>query len=80
MTPMFASPVLPGGIGICTLCPLTLEPCGPQVEAASGGARSWVPAFDEAGYRHEAKRLGITAPKVEEVVAWHKDYSRRLLA
>jgi hypothetical protein len=35
------------------------------VETAGGGAHGWAPAFDEAGYRHEARRLGITAPQVD---------------
>lgn len=53
-------------------------------KVGGGGAHGWLPAFDEAGYRHEARRLGITAQKVEEVVAmtsaWHQGYNNSLSA
>lgn len=36
---------------------------------------SWLQPLDEAAYRHEAQRLGIAQEKIEEVVAFHRNYN-----
>ena len=38
-----------------------------------------VQPLDEAEYRRQAARLGIGAQKIEEVVAWHRNYNSSLL-